>query len=89
MYVVREAKSKGWLDPNIFLQIAVSVADVTAVNSSGMKILLANGLSTFLLKAIQVLVTLLKSLLKIHSNCPIYEITFLIILYYIILYHIR
>ena len=71
MYVVREAKSKGWLDPNIFLWIAVSVADATAVNPNGIKILLANGFSTFLLKAIQVLVTLLKSLLKIHYNCPI------------------
>ena len=34
-------------DRNIFLWITASVADATAVNSNGIKMLLANGLSLF------------------------------------------
>ena len=37
-------------DPNIFLLIAVSVADAAAVNLNGIKTLLANVLSTFPIK---------------------------------------
>ena len=37
-------------DPNIFSWIAASVADAAAVNPNGIKTLLANGLSTFLIK---------------------------------------
>ena len=37
-------------DPNIFLWIAASVSDATAVNSNGIKTLLANGSSTFPIK---------------------------------------
>ena len=38
------------LDPNIFLWITATVADATAVDPNGIKTLLANGLSTFLIK---------------------------------------
>ena len=37
-------------DPNIFLRIAASVTDATAVNPNGIKTLLANGLSTIFAK---------------------------------------
>ena len=37
-------------DPNIFLRIAASVAAAAAVNPSGIKVLLANGLSIFPIK---------------------------------------
>ena len=37
-------------DPNIFLCIAASVANASAVNSNVIKTLLANGLSTFSIK---------------------------------------
>ena len=40
-------------DPNIFLWIAASVADVAAVIPNGIKTLLANGSSTFPLKVIK------------------------------------
>ena len=49
------------LDQNIFLWIAVSAADADAANPNGIKTLLANGLSTFLLKAIQFLAMILKA----------------------------
>ena len=64
--VLSGAKSKGWPDPNIFLWIAGSVtaaaATAAAVNSKCIKTLLANGLRTFSLKAIQFLVMVLKSI---------------------------
>ena len=34
-------------DPNIFLRIPASAADAAAINPKGIKILLANGLTTF------------------------------------------
>ena len=37
-------------DPNILLWIAASVADAAVLNPNGIKTLLANGLSTFLIK---------------------------------------
>ena len=36
-------------DPDIYLWIAVTVADTAAVNPSSIKMLLTNGLSTFLI----------------------------------------
>ena len=46
--VVCFAKSEGCIpDPNIFLWIAISVADAAAVNPNGIKTLLTNGLGTF------------------------------------------
>ena len=43
-------------DPKIFLCIPASAADAAAVNCKGIKILLANGLITFLLMVILFLV---------------------------------
>ena len=43
-------------DPNIFLCIPASAADVAAVNPKGIKTLLANGLITFLLMVILFLI---------------------------------
>ena len=45
--VVREAEDEGQPDPNIFLCIPASAADAVAVNSKGIKTILANGLITF------------------------------------------
>ena len=45
--IVREAKSKGRPDPNIFSWIAASVADAATVNPTGINTLLANILSIF------------------------------------------
>ena len=45
--VLREAKSEGRPDPNIFLWIAPSVTDAAAFNPNGIKTLLANGLIHF------------------------------------------
>ena len=67
--VIREDNSEWWPDPNIFLWITASIADAAAVKPTGSKTLLANGLSTFALKAIQFLVMVLKVYLKI--DCPI------------------
>ena len=50
-------------DPNIFLWIAASVSDATAVNPNGIKVLLASGLSTFPIKDNQVFSSEPKSLL--------------------------
>ena len=50
--VVCFAKSKGWIpDPNIFLWMDASVADVATVNPNGIKTLSANGLSVFFIKS--------------------------------------
>ena len=68
-------------DPNIFLGIAASVVDAAAVNPNGIKTLLANGLSTFSLKAIHLLVMVLKVYLKILLIILFYAIEFLITLY--------
>ena len=43
-------------DPNIFLCIPASAADAAAVNPKGIKILLANGLTTFFINGNPVLV---------------------------------
>ena len=53
--VVCSAKSEESLEPEIFFWNDASIADA-AVNSISVKTLLANGLSTFPLKANQVLV---------------------------------
>ena len=45
--VVWEAEDEGRPDPNIFLCIPASAADAAAVNSKGIKTILANGLITF------------------------------------------
>ena len=43
-------------DPNIFLRVPASAADAAAVNTKGIKTLLANGLITFFIKGNPVLV---------------------------------
>ena len=52
-------------DPSTFPWIVVSVADATAVNSNGIKSLLANGLCTFFIKYKSVLSYVPRSL----CNC--------------------
>ena len=52
-------------DPNIFLWVAASVVDPDAVNSYGIKTLLANGFSTVPTKDKSFLVMVLKVCLKI------------------------
>ena len=47
---VREVKSEGQPDSNIFLWIAASNADAAAFNPNGIKTLLVNDLSTFFIK---------------------------------------
>ena len=54
--------------------MAASVADAAAVNPNGIKALLASGLSTFSLNAIQFLVMLLKVYLKILLIVLFYSI---------------
>ena len=66
-------------DPNIFLWIAAPVADAGAVNPNGIKTLLANGLSTFLIKDNPVFSVILKVYLKILQIVIFYVIEFLII----------
>ena len=80
--IVRFIESEGSLpDLNIFLGIAASVAGAATVNSNGIKTLLANGLSTFPLKAIQFLVMVLIVYVKILLIVIFYANEFLIILY--------
>ena len=57
-------------DSNIFLGIAVSVADAVAVNADRIKTLLANGLSTFPIKGNPVFSNDPKSLPKSPPDCP-------------------
>ena len=59
------------LDPNIFLWIAASVAYTAAVNPNGIATLLANGLSTFLIKSYPVFSNDPKSLPKNPPDFPI------------------
>ena len=66
---------------NIFWWIAASVADATAVNSNGIKMLLVNGVSTFLIKGNPGFSKGPKSLPKNPPDCQFYVIEFLIILY--------
>ena len=58
-------------DQNIFLRITVSVADTAAVNPNGIKTLLANGLSTVLIKGNPIFSNGRKSLPKNPSDFPI------------------
>ena len=58
-------------NPNIYLWIAASFTDATAINLNGIKTLLANGLSTFPIKDNQVFINGSKSLSKNPSSCPI------------------
>ena len=60
-------------DANIFLWIAASVVDTAAVNSNGVKTLLACGLGIFFIKGNPV-----------YSNCPrkVYVKNFLDVLFY-------
>ena len=58
-------------DPNIFLWIAESIADAAVVNPNGFKTLLANSLSTFLIKGNPDFSNGTKSLPKNPPNCPI------------------
>ena len=55
----------------IFLSIAAFVSDAAAVNSNGIKKLLANGLSTFFIKDNPVFSNGPKSLPKNPPNCAI------------------
>ena len=68
-------------DPNIFLWIAASLAD--AVNTNGIKALVANGLSVFPITDNAVFSTgsSTKGLFKNLPDCPIDAIDFLILLY--------
>ena len=68
-------------DSNIFLCIAASVADAIAVDSNGMKMLVANGLSTFLIKGKPVLIMVPKVFLQISVIVLFYAIKFSIISY--------
>ena len=58
-------------DPDVFLWIAAFVADAAAVNPSGIKRFLGNGLSTFLIKENPVFSNGPKILFKNPSDCPI------------------
>ena len=58
-------------DSNIFLWIALSVADNAAVDPNGIKTLLANGLSAFPIKGNPGSGNGPKSLLKYPPDCPI------------------
>ena len=60
-----------WLDPNVFLWIAESIDDAAAVNPNGIKTLIANGLSTFLIKGNPVFSNAPKSLPKNSLDGPI------------------
>ena len=59
------------LVPNIFLWIAASVVDIAAVNPNGIKMLLANRLSTFFIKGNPGFSNGPKSLLKNPPDFPI------------------
>ena len=58
-------------DWNIFLSIAASVADATAINPNDIKTLLANGLSTFTIKGNPVFSNGPKILSKNSPDCTI------------------
>ena len=70
-FFVREANSKERPNPKIFLWIAASVANAAAVNPNGMKMLLANGLSTFPIKDNSAFSNGPKWLPKNLPDCPI------------------
>ena len=68
-------------NPNIFLWIAVSVANAAAVNPNGIKTLLASGVSTFLIKGNPVFSNGPKSLPRNPLDCSILCSRVLIIIY--------
>ena len=65
----------------MFLWIAESVADAAAVNPNGIKTLLVNGLSTFLIKGYPFFSNCPKCLPKNLLDCLFYATEFLITLY--------
>ena len=80
--VVCFANSEGRVpDLNIILLIAASVADATAVNATGVKMLLANGLSTFPIEGNPVFSNSPKSRRKNPPDCHILCNGVLIVLY--------
>ena len=58
-------------EPNIFLRIAASVADAAAVNPNGIKMLLANGVSTFSINDALIFSNGSKYLRRNPPDCPI------------------
>ena len=58
-------------DPNIFLSIAGSVADVAAFNPNGIKTILASGLGTFFIKGKPGFTNVAKSLPKNSADFTI------------------
>ena len=72
--VVLDAENPLWIAASV-------VADTAAVNLNGIKMLLANDLSTFLSKGNPVLVMVLKFYLKFFLSVLIYATEFLIISY--------
>ena len=68
-------------DPKMFFWIDESVADAAAVNPNGIKTLLVNGLSTFLIKGNPFFSNSPKSLPKNPPDCLFYATEFLITLY--------
>ena len=79
--IVRVAKSERRPYWNIFLWIAASVSNAVAVNPNGIKTLLVNGLSTFLIKGNPFFSNSPKSLPKNPPDCLFYATEFLITLY--------
>ena len=69
------------MQTSLYEQLDLLIADAVAVNPNEIKMSLATSLSTFLLKAIQFLVMVLKVYLKILLIVIFYAIEFLIILY--------
>ena len=69
--VLCKAKSEGRPDQNISLRIAASVAVAAAVNPNGIKMLLADGLSTFPVKDNPVFSNGPKSLPRNPPHSPI------------------
>ena len=59
-------------DPNIFLWIAASVADTAAINPNGIKTLLANGVSIYLIKGKSVFSNSPTRLTRNPTDCPIF-----------------
>ena len=63
-------------DPKISLWMAASVADAAAVNSNGIKALLAKGCNTFFIKGNPVFSSCPKRLPKNPPDCLIYATEF-------------
>ena len=62
-----------WPGPYIFLCIPVSAADAAAVNSKGIKTLLANGLITFFIRGNPVFSNGPSNLLRNPPDCTILD----------------